>query len=46
MKSYLEKTRIKDYPYEEKLPDALGMVKALVDDYETIIREIGEDLKT
>ena len=45
MKSYLEKTRIKDYPYEEKLPDALGMFKALLDDYETIIREIGEDLK-
>ena len=46
MKAYAEYTRLKDYDYEKPLPDAIGMFKVLLDDYETVIREIGEDLKT
>ncbi len=45
LRSYIEHARIKDYNAGETLPDAKTMFAILLDDYETIIREIREDLK-
>ncbi|MGL4293165.1 MAG: Dps family protein [Bacteroidales bacterium] len=45
LKSYSEYTRLNEYCYDEPLPDGLGMFKILLEDYETIIREVREDLK-
>ncbi|MEG1615805.1 MAG: Dps family protein [Bacteroidales bacterium] len=45
LKEYMKNTRIVEYDYNEPLPNSLGMYKILLDDYETIIREIRNDLK-
>ncbi|MEG0993877.1 MAG: Dps family protein [Bacteroidales bacterium] len=45
LKEYMANTRLKEYDYNQPLPDGLGMFKILLDDYETIIREIRKDLK-
>ena len=46
LKGFLEHTRIKEYDDLKALPDALGMLTILKDDYETIIREVRKDVET
>ncbi len=44
MAEFLKHARLKEEP--GKIPDALGMIKQLLADHETIIRNIREDLQT
>ncbi|MEG1587227.1 MAG: DNA starvation/stationary phase protection protein [Bacteroidales bacterium] len=45
LQSYLADTRIKEYDQSVMLPAAPEMLKMILEDYETIIREIRSDLK-
>ena len=44
MAEFLKHARLKEEP--GKIPDAPGMIKQLLDDHETIIRQIRKDLET
>ena len=44
MAEFLKHTRLKEEP--GKIPDALGMIKQLLEDHETIIRQMREDFET
>lgn len=44
MTEFAKHTRLKEEP--GKIPDALGMIKQLLEDHETIIRQMREDLET
>lgn len=46
LKMYVEHARIKEYCIGETVPDAKTMFEILLEDYETIIREVRADLKT
>lgn len=45
LKGALEHNRIKEEEEHEPLPSASGMFKILLEDYETVIREVRKDLK-
>ena len=45
LRSYIEHATIKDYNAGETLPEAKTMFALLLDDHESIIRDIREDLK-
>ena len=44
MAEFLKHTHLKEEP--GKIPDALGMIKQLLEDHETIIRQMRKDLET
>lgn len=44
MAEFLKNTRLKEEP--GKIPDALGMIKILLADHESVIRQIRKDLET
>ena len=44
MTEFLKHSRLKEEP--GKIPDALGMIKQLLEDHETIIRQMRKDLET
>jgi len=44
MTEFLKNSRLKEEP--GKIPDALGMIKQLLEDHETIIRQMRKDLET
>jgi ferritin, dps family protein len=46
LKGCLEHNRIKEQDEEKALPDAKGMLTALLDDNAELIRQIREDLET
>lgn len=45
IKGMLSNTRIKEYCDNEPIPNSAGMYRILLQDYETIVREVRTDLK-